>query len=128
MQDVGADAESEELHELFTHPGWCGIGNQRSLFGNPVENLGIKREIETGTEFQRAQHANRIFGKAGLGITNHTQLPVFQVFEAANVVNDREVGDVVEEGIDGEVSAEGIFAGSAELILHEEAVFCRVFR
>ena len=42
--------------------------------------------------------------------------PASEVLEAADVVDDREVADVVEEPVDREVAPEGILAGRPERV------------
>ena len=47
------------------------------------------------------------------GFADAADQPRVQIFEAADVIDDRERPDVVEEGVDREIAAEGVFLGGA---------------
>ena len=77
----------------------------------------VDPEPEARRHDDGAEHADGIFLEAIVGIADAAQQAVLQVFQAADVVDDREVGDVVEQRVDGEVAAEGVFFGRAKRVV-----------
>jgi hypothetical protein len=58
-------------------------------------------------------HAHRVIAEAGLCISNTADDTLFQILQTAYIVDDTEVGDVIEEAVDGEVPPQGIFCGAS---------------
>ena len=58
-----------------------------------------------------------IFAEAQIGIADDAHAPLGDVLEAADVVDDREVGDVVEDRVDREVAAAGVLQRRAERVV-----------
>jgi hypothetical protein len=69
----------------------------------------IEGEAETRGERDGAEHAHRIFAEALPGVADRSNDPVAKVLQPADIVDDREGRDVVEERVDGEVAAKRVF-------------------
>src|SRR3989344_8067245 len=87
--------------------------------------LDLERQL--GGETHHAQHAYRILAIAGLGIADDAKDAGLQVIRTTDIVDDREVTNVVIERVDGEIAPHGIFFLRAENILvgrfHDMLVF-----
>ncbi len=81
---------------------------------------GIDIKAKCGGEADGAQDANGVFDEAAGGIADDAQQVSIQIAQAAGVVDNGEVGDVVEEGVDGEVTAKGIFFGTSKNIVAQD--------
>jgi len=86
------------------------------------EERRLDREVDPRGERDRAQHAHGILAKPHVGVADRSHDLVAQVVEAADVIDDREGGDVVEERVDREVAAEGVFLGRAERVVAMDQV------
>jgi len=87
---------------------------------------GFDIEAKGGGKANCAQDTHGVFGKTLVRIANDPDHALFEVAAAMDVVDDGEVGNVVEERIDGEIAAQGIFFGCAEqVVAQDEAVFCQ---
>ncbi len=101
-------AGAEDLEVFLEQPR---RGAPRDLVlqrGDRLEDRLVDRELEPGGEDDRAQHADGVLEEADVGIADAANEPGAEVFEAADVVDDRERRDVVEEGVDREIAAEGV--------------------
>jgi hypothetical protein len=76
----------------------------------------IDREVEPRRHRHRAEHPHRVFLEALFGHTDAADDPRPQILEAAGVVDDRKARDVVEEGVDREVAAEGVLLGVPKVL------------
>lgn len=74
-------------------------------------------EIEGAGKAGGADHADRVFGEASVGVADDADEALFEIFEAAGMINNGEVGEVIEEGVDREVTAKCIFFGGAKEIV-----------
>ncbi len=87
--------------------------------------LGGRFDVETqlGGKAYCPQHAHRILTVTGFGVAQQAQQARLQIRHAGAVVDDREIGDIVVEGIDGEVAAQGILLyGAVEVVVQHHAV------
>jgi hypothetical protein len=75
------------------------------------------RETEPARELDRPHHADRILLEADVRVADRADEAHPEVFEAADVVDDRKVADVVEEAVDGEVPPERVLARRSERVL-----------
>ncbi len=73
-----------------------------------------------------AEHADGIFLEALVGIADAADQPVTQVLQPADVVDDGERADVVEERVDREVAPERILFGRAERVVVLDQQVARV--
>jgi hypothetical protein len=79
--------------------------------------VGRDREAEPARELHGAHHPDGVFLEADVGVADRANEAGPEVLEAADVVDDREVADVVEEAVDREVPPEGVLAGRSERVL-----------
>src|SRR5262249_1394475 len=71
----------------------------------------------------RANHANRILAEAYLRIADAPDNPRLEIVKAADVVDNRECRDVVEQRVDREVAAERVlFRRSERVVVMEEVL------
>ena len=82
-----------------------------------VQDPWLDREVEASRERDGAQHPDRIFTEADLGIADRSHQPRAQIFEPVDVVDDRERRDVVEDRVDREIAAERVFFRRAERVV-----------
>ncbi len=75
--------------------------------------LALDAEAQAPGELAGAQHPHRVLAEAQVRIADRPHQPAPEVDDAVDVVDHREVGDVVEQGVDGEVAAEGVLARRA---------------
>ena len=123
-QDVGHEAGiDEEIEaglavggkpdavEFVSNAFRADFGNQGSglLEGGP--GGGFNGEVEGGGEADGAEEAKMVFLEAGCGLTNGADELGFEIGLAVDVVDERAGFGVVEEAVDGEVSALGVLFG-----------------
>ena len=77
------------------------------------DNRLIDLEAELGRETDCAQHAYRVFPHAYFRITYEDDALVVNILETAGVIPDTEIGNVVVEGITGEVAPPRILIDGA---------------
>jgi transglutaminase-like putative cysteine protease len=123
---LAGDSMPEQLQQLFADARRCSIGNQRRTGIDAFARGLIKGKPEPGGKFQGPEHAHRIFGETDQRVTNHPQAARLEVDQPADVIDDAEGADIVKQGVDGEVAAEGILARGAEDVLHHEMMIVRV--
>ena len=82
----------------------------------------IDREVQPGGERDGPKHSDRILEKPRLRIANRSHQAGTEIVEPADVIDDRKRSDVVEQGIDREVAAEGVFLGRAKRVVAMEKV------
>jgi hypothetical protein len=70
--------------------------------------LRLDPEPEPAGELAGAEHAHRVFPETLVRIADDMDELAVEVLDAADVVDDREVADVVEQRVDREVAAEGV--------------------
>ena len=90
-----------------------------------VEDRLVDLEVEARGEDDGAQHADRILEKARAGIADRSDQAALEILQAADVVDDREGRDVVEQRVDGEVAAERVLFGRAERVVAMDEPFVR---
>src|SRR5713226_4930683 len=84
------------------------------MFPDRVEDRRIDGEIETRGESDRPEHAHRVLANTLVRVANRPYDPDCEVLESADVVDNGERRDVVEERVDGEVAPECIFLWRSE--------------
>ena len=72
------------------------------------------REIQRGREPHRPQHPQLVLGKAVGGMSDGPDMPGRQVHLPADEVDHPLAAGIVEQPVDGEVAARGVFLGRAE--------------
>ncbi len=73
-----------------------------------LERFLIDGELQARCQHHRAEHADGIFEEPDFRIADAANQPRIEVLESAGVVDDREGADVIEEGVDGEVTPERV--------------------
>lgn len=117
---------SQHLVVLLDQPCRRRVRDQVTVFTNAVLDRRVEGKAKACGKSHGSEHANRIFLKALRGIANrpHDALP--EILEPADVVDNRERRDVVEEGIDGEVAAKRILFRCAKRVVVPHLQFrCR---
>ena len=66
-----------------------------------------------------ADHSYGVLNKPRAGIADGTDKALLKVAQARTKVDDREIGNIVSQRVDGEVTAESILFGRPEDIVHE---------
>lgn len=95
------------------------VGKLRGVATDGLEVGGADVKVELGGEADGAHHADGVFAEADVRVANGADAASLEVAKAADVVDDGEVVDVVEETVDGKVATEGIFLGCAEGVVFE---------
>ena len=96
-----------------------GIGKFGGVTADGLEVGGADVKVELSSEADGAHHADGVFAEADVRVANGADAASLEVAKAADVVDDGEVVDVVEETVDGKVATEGIFLGCAEGVVFE---------
>ena len=101
---VARPAAAKQLQNFFRHARWRRFQNLAAMTNDGVVCGRLDGEVESRCELDRPHHPHRIFAKAHIGIADHAHAMLREVVESADVVDHREVGDVVEERVDREVA------------------------
>ena len=79
-------------------------------------------EVQLGGQARRAKHPDGIFAISGHRVADQPQRAAGDIFHAARVVPDAEVGNVVVERIDREIPAPDVFVdGAVDVIADDPA-------
>ena len=125
-QDLAAHGVAEQFQQFLADPCRRRLGDQRRAGIDPLAGGFVEGEVEPCGKFQGAQHAHRILGEAHQRIADHPQPAGFEVSQPTDVIDDAEAGDVVEQGVDGEVPPEGVLARGAEDVFRQQAMVIRI--
>ena len=115
-------ARPEDLVVLLRQARGRGQRNPLALARDRVDNGRVDREAETRGERHRPLHPHRVLAEADIGIADDRTTPRAQILEAADVVDDGERGDVVEERVQREIAPEGVLLGRAERVVAMDQV------
>ena len=99
-----AETRKEELLEFVEQPRWRNVLEQPGERRERRARRLVDGEAELRLETHRAQHPHRVLAVARLRVADQAQGACAHVLDAADVVPDREVLDVVVEGVAGEVA------------------------
>ena len=111
---VATGAGPQILEEFITEPG---VGTEPQLLDMAQDRLpgfSLDGEFATGGVANGPQHPDRIADQAPVGIAHQTDQPQPEILHPAGVVDHRKVFDLVEEGVDREITAEGVLHRGAE--------------
>ncbi len=100
--------------ELFENPRRGRLGNLATLALERRQRFLLDLEVEARRELDRPQNPDRILGEANGRIADGAYEPAAQVAEAVGVIQHVLVVEVVEQRVDREVAAQGVFLGGAE--------------
>ena len=114
---AGGHAAAENLVQLLGHPGRGGVGDLCIVAGDGPPHRRIEAEAQAGCERRRADHPDRVLHEPLVRIADRADQAVAQIGQAADVVDHRERGDVVEQRVDGEIPPERVFLGRAERVV-----------
>ena len=90
-----------------------GLGDVPAVLEGGGKGLVLDLEVQPCGEFACPQHADRILAVAQVGIADHADATAIEILKASHIVDNGAVGGSVEQGIDGEVAAEGVLSGCA---------------
>ena len=114
-------AGKEQLENFVEQARGRYVFQQGSHLRNRRARGGVEVEFQLGDEARGAQHAHRVFLVAGARVADDAQHAVLDVLIAVDVVPDFAAGRVVEQGVDGEVAAQGVFELAAENVVAQDA-------
>jgi len=116
--------EEEKLEDFFIESRRSCLGDGVTQFKDRSPCGFLNEKAEHGGKADGAYHAHRVFGKPDFGVADGADHASFQVLHPPHIINDREVGNIVAERIDGEVAAHGIFCrGAEDIVAQHHAVF-----
>ena len=123
LQGALGVAGEKEFQHLVEQARRRHAAHARGLGADGLAQLGGDAELQLGGEAHRAQHAHRVLGEAHRRLADHAQHALAQVLKPAGVVHHREIGDVVVQGVDGEVPPPGIALQVAiDVVAHQHAL------
>ncbi len=114
-------ARLEDLEELVEQPGGRHAVDQPAEPRHGLRGLGVDLQVQLRGEAHRADHPHRVLPVAGLGVADQADRAGLDVAHAVHEVPDREISDVVVEGVDGEVAAPGVLLDGAEGVVLDDA-------
>lgn len=124
IENSAGGAEQKKLQHLLVQSCRRRADNGG---GKPKENLPCLRfyiKIVGGGKPDGADHPHGILGKTDLGIADRADDSLMKIRHPVGVIDHRKIGDVVGEGVDGEVAAEGILLrGSENVVAQHHAGF-----
>jgi hypothetical protein len=85
--------------------------------GNRIDHQTVQLESQPRAQHRCAQHAHRILDEPHARIANRPNDPPLEIVQAADVIDDGFGRGVIEERVDGEIAAEGVFFSCAERII-----------
>jgi hypothetical protein len=97
------------------------LPNNSFSWRNRRTRFAVEREAELRLEARRAQHANRILAVACDRIADQLETPRADVLDAARVVPDREVRDVVVQRVGREIAAPDVVVDGAVGVVAQDA-------
>ncbi len=117
-------AAPQQLQDLLRHARRRGFQDLVAVPQKSRVRPLLDGEFEAGGEFDGAHHPHRVFPEADVGFADDADVLRLHVGEALDVVDHREVGNVVEEGVDGEVAPPRVLQRRAEgVVVGDEEVF-----
>ncbi len=94
------------------------------MTNNSIVCHRLNLKIEARCELHRSHQTDRILAEPKVRISDHANQSASKIIEAADVVDHRKVGDVVEESVDREIPASGILErGSERIVVGHEQIF-----
>ena len=112
-------AADEKSLDFLAEAGDGGVGKLGGVTADGLEVGRTDVEVKLGGEADGAHHADGVFAETNVGVADGTDTARLEVAEATYIVDDGEVIDVVEESVDGEVTAKGIFLRGTEGVVLE---------
>ena len=110
-------ATTEYLVELFDHPGRGSLGDLCPMAPDGTLNRWVELKVEPRDERERSQHSDRILDESLVRIANRSDHTCAEILHPTNKIDDREGRDVIEQGVDGEVSSERVLFSRAECVV-----------
>src|SRR6185437_9871487 len=86
----------------------------------------VDLEIQFRRKTGRAQHAHRILAVTRGRIADQAQAPLFEILDAADVIDYAEIGDVVVQRVDAEIAAQRVFLDAAPDVVAQDAAIDHV--
>jgi hypothetical protein len=107
-----------QLPEKFVpDPGWRAqpdpihVGEQR-----PV---GFSLDCEAGPRRMAddPDHPYRVLGEFFIRVPDGTDDPVAEVLQSSHVIDQRKIGNIIKDSVDGDIPPQGVFSGSSESVV-----------
>jgi hypothetical protein len=120
VEGAPAEAREEQLLELVEEPRRRDVLEEaRERRERRARGL-VDREAEFRLEAHGTEHSHRVLAVACLWVADQADRPRADVFDAADVIPDREVLDVVVERVAGEVSSPHVLVDRAVHVVSQE--------
>ena len=116
-------AVHEEFEHFIKQSRRRNVGQQWRQFPEGLFGGRFDTKTQLGGKPDRPQHAHRVLAITRDGIADQTQQARVDVLNAIDMIDHREIGDVVVECVDGEVTAKGVFFQAAVDIVADNAPF-----
>src|SRR5206468_8934316 len=123
LEGATRGALAEDLVELLEDPRGAALDDLPAQEADGLHGVRVDREVEARGEGDRPEHAHRVLAQAYSRIADRADRTPVEVLEPSDVIDHRERGDVVEEGINGEVPAERVLLrGAGGIVAADERV------
>ena len=82
--------------------------------GSAIDVLEREGPDHLAAELEGAEHAYRVLSETDQRVADHLQAMGLKVGQPTDIIDDREIGDIVEERVDGEIPSSGVFLERGE--------------
>src|SRR5262249_25365883 len=110
-------ASAQDLVIFLQQPRRRASRNFGAMPVDGREDIRIDSEVKACRQGDGAHHSDRILPQADIWITNRPDHAGPKIAQAADIVDNRECRDVIEESVDGEVTSEGGLFGRCERVV-----------
>ena len=114
VETAGAGGVGDDFGEFLADPFGGDAGEKGGVFLEGGEGVFLDGESGAEGEADGAEEAEGVFAEAFGGVADGAEGFAFEVFEAADVVDDLAGEGILEEAVDGEVAAAGVFLRDGE--------------
>ncbi len=123
MEGGHALAGHEQLEDLIEQPRRGNLQQQRRGIMDGGFGARVEVEVELGGEAHRPEHPHRVLSIAGYRVADQPQGVGLDIADPVGEVVDREIGDIVVQGVDREVAAQGVFLDIApDIVAQQQAI------
>jgi hypothetical protein len=118
VDDAGGGARPQALEELVVEPRSGHRADRVAIALDRGRGVGLDHEAESDGVLERPHHPHRVLLEAEVRVADGPDDARVEVVDAADVVDHREVRDVVEQRVDGEVSTPRVLLRGAPGLRH----------